>query len=161
MNDLRLASETALELERLEKLPWFESGKPCRTDVFQERDFYTEHEAVWGRWGAQGIGQLRKVMLTPPSKCEVRPVFAQEPAYYRMYQRRLPDLRTMRSQFDQFVAALKGEGVEVMHSRPTVAGACHRALRLSTDLHDPFRGTRDQCGRHHSAYGVLGLSGRS
>jgi N-dimethylarginine dimethylaminohydrolase len=114
MNDLRLASETALELERLEKLPWFESGKPCRTDVFQERDFWKEQEAMWGRWGAQGIGQLRKVMLTLPSECEVRPVFAQEPAYYRMYQRRLPDLRIMLRQFDQFVAALKGEGVEVI-----------------------------------------------
>ena len=85
MNDLRLASEKCARARTAwEKLPWFESGKPCRTDVFQERDFCTEQEAVWGRWGAQGIGQLRKVMLTPPSECEVRPVFAQEPAYYRI-----------------------------------------------------------------------------
>src|ERR1700731_4260776 len=74
-------------------------GSRCRTDVFHERDFWKEQEAMWGRWGAQGIGQLRKVMLTPPSECEVRPVFAQEPAYYRMYQRRLPDLRIMLRQF--------------------------------------------------------------
>ena len=118
MNESQIASETALELERPSKLPWFESGRPCRTDIFHERDFHREQEALWGRWGAQGIGPLRRVMLTPPSACEVRPVFLNEPAYYRMYQRRLPDLRIMEQQFEQFVAILKGEGVEVMILEP-------------------------------------------
>ena len=113
MNDSKLSSETSAELERLRRLPWFEPGKPCRTDIFHERDFHTEHEALWGRWGAQGIGRLRKVMLTPPSIAEVRPVFVEEPAYYRMYQRRLPELRIMEKQFEQFVSILKGEAVEV------------------------------------------------
>ena len=67
MNESQIASETSLELEKLATLPWFETGRPCRTDIFHERDFYKEQEALWGRWGAQGIGQLRKVMLTPPS----------------------------------------------------------------------------------------------
>jgi hypothetical protein len=29
MNDTRAPSETSLELDRLAKLPWFESGKPA------------------------------------------------------------------------------------------------------------------------------------
>lgn len=118
MNDAHAPSDIAIELERLSKLPWFEPGKPCQTEIFHERDFAAEQEAMWGRWGAQGIGRLRKVMLTPPSECEVRPVFAEEPAYYRMYQRRLPDLRILERQFEQYVAALKGEGVEVLMLDP-------------------------------------------
>ena len=35
MNDSHAASDVSRELERLATLPWFESGKPCRTDVFQ------------------------------------------------------------------------------------------------------------------------------
>ncbi|HLJ73582.1 MAG TPA: hypothetical protein VKV24_17215 [Casimicrobiaceae bacterium] len=92
MNDSHAPSDIALERERLSKLSWFESGKPCRTEIFHERDFAHEQEAIWGKWGAQGIGRLRTVMLTPPSECEVRPVFAEEPAYYRLYRRRLLDL---------------------------------------------------------------------
>ena len=50
------ARDNAAELERIRKLTWFEPGKPCRTDIFHERDFASEQEALWGRWGAQGIG---------------------------------------------------------------------------------------------------------
>ena len=44
MNASQTDSETARELERLGKLPWFSPGKPCRTDIFHERDFQTEQE---------------------------------------------------------------------------------------------------------------------
>jgi len=118
MSASHTTSETAAELERIRKLPWFQAGRPCRTDIFHERDFQSEQEAMWGRWGAQGIGRLRKVMLTPPSECEVRAAFAEEPAYYRMYQRRLPDLKIMERQFERFVSALKGEDVEVLMLDP-------------------------------------------
>lgn len=107
-------AEMTAELERLNGLPWFEPGRPCRTEIFHERDFWHEHEVLWGRWGAQGLGRLRKVMLTPPSPSEVRPVFVREPAYYRLYQRRLPELRVLEKLFEQYVAVLKGEGVEVL-----------------------------------------------
>ena len=45
------------EQARLSNQPWFESGKPCRTTVFWERDWQEEFELTWGKWGAQGIGK--------------------------------------------------------------------------------------------------------
>ena len=51
------------ERERLSQQPWFEPGKPCRYPIFQERDWEDEFERNWGKWGAQGIGKLRKVSL--------------------------------------------------------------------------------------------------
>ena len=37
------------ELEVLESLPWFESGKPLRNYMLHETDFYDEVEQIWGR----------------------------------------------------------------------------------------------------------------
>ena len=48
------------ELERLSKQPWFESGKPCKTDIFAERDWQEEFELIWGKWGCHGIGKLKR-----------------------------------------------------------------------------------------------------
>ena len=49
MSASHTVSENAAELERVRKLPWFEAGKPCRTDIFHERDFASEQETMWGR----------------------------------------------------------------------------------------------------------------
>lgn len=106
------------ELERLSRLPWFESGKPCRSYIFEQRDWAEEMELTWGKWGAEGIGKLRKVSLLPPHEYETNPIFEKEPAYYRMYKNRLPNLKRWRKAFDDYVKALEGEGVEVIFWDP-------------------------------------------
>lgn len=102
------------EQERLSKQPWFEPGKPCRTNVFWERDWQEELEKTWGKWGAQGIGKLRKVALCRPHEYEINPVFKKEPAYYRLYGNRVGNLEAMQKTFDEYVKALESEGVEVI-----------------------------------------------
>lgn len=102
------------EYARLAEQPWFETGKPCRSDVFMERDWYEELYATWGRkFGAEGIGKLREVFLFRPHEYEINPMFAREPAYYRLYGRQLPDLELWRKDFDDYVKMLESEGVTV------------------------------------------------
>ena len=102
------------EYERLEKQPWFERGKPCKSDIYMERDIYEELYATWGRrFGAEGIGKLREVFLCRPHEYEINPMFAKEPAYYRLYGREMPDLDQWQKDFDEYVKILEGEGVKV------------------------------------------------
>ena len=61
----------------LESLPWFEPGKPLRNYMLHETDFYDEVEQIWGRrWGAEGIGTLREVLVSRPTENEIRPEYA-------------------------------------------------------------------------------------
>src|SRR5436309_1569613 len=77
------AAETHDEQAVLESLPWYEPGKPLRNFMLHETDFYDEVEQVWGRrWGAEGIGTLREVLVSRPSENEVRPEYADEWQYY-------------------------------------------------------------------------------
>jgi len=101
------------ELERLNKQPWFESGKPCRADVFMQRDWREEMELVWGKWGAEGIGKLKKIAVCPPHEYELNPVFEKEPAFYRLYKNKLPDINKWRKTFNEYMQVLKGEGIEI------------------------------------------------
>jgi hypothetical protein len=68
------AAEGHDESAVLETLPWFEPGKPLRNYMLHETDLYDEVEQVWGRrWGAEGIGTLREVLVSRPTENEVRP----------------------------------------------------------------------------------------
>lgn len=106
------------EKARLEQQPWYEAGKPCKTDIFFQRDRREEMERTWGRWGAEGIGRLRKVAVFRPHEYEVNPVFEKEPAYYRLYKNKLPDLEKWHASFNDYVKILEGEGVEVLYLEP-------------------------------------------
>jgi len=106
------------ELEMLTRYPWFESGKPCKTDIFDERDWQEEFELIWGKWGHHGIGKLKKVALSRPHEYELNPVFEREPAYYRMYRNRVPDIEKWRKTIDEYAKVLKGEGVEIIWFDP-------------------------------------------
>ena len=58
----------------LETLPWFEPGKPLRNWMLHETDLYDEVEQIWGRrWGAEGIGTLREVLVSRPTENEIFP----------------------------------------------------------------------------------------
>jgi len=103
---------TAHELTRF---PGFVSGHvPQYSEYHEEVDFLDELEAIWGeRWGAQGIGRLRKVAMTTPLEVEVLPLYEQEPAFF-LYGGRLPDLGKMREQHAALQEAYRRLGIEVL-----------------------------------------------
>ncbi len=102
------------ELEVLESLPWFESGKPLRNYMLHETDFYDEVGQIWGRpWGAEGIGTLREVLVSRPTENEIRPEYAQEWQYYYSSAAGNADLGKLQAQFDEYYDALAGHGVRV------------------------------------------------
>jgi len=106
------------ELGKLTKQPWFEMGKPCKTDIFDERDWQEEFELIWGKWGCHGIGKLGKAALSMPHEYELNPVFEKIPAYYRLYKNKLPDLDKWQKTFEEYAKVLKGEGVEIFWMEP-------------------------------------------
>jgi hypothetical protein len=98
----------------LETLPWFESGRPLRNWMLHETDFYDEVEDIWGkRWGAEGIGTLREVLVSRPTENEVRPEYAEEWQYYYSSAAGNADLGRLRAQFDEYYAVLGDNGVRV------------------------------------------------
>ena len=105
----------------LESLPWFESGKPLRNWMLHETDFYDEVEQVWGRrWGAEGIGRLREVLVSRPTENETRPVYAEEWQYYYSSAAGNADLGRLQAQFDAYYQTLEDQGVRVNYIEPPV-----------------------------------------
>ncbi len=104
------------ELQVLESLPWFEPGKPLRNHLLHETDFYDEVEQIWGRrWGAEGIGTLREVLVSRPTENETRPEYADEWQYYYSSASGNADLGRLRAQFDEYYEVLADHGVRVNH----------------------------------------------
>ena len=90
------------ELAVLETLPWFEAGKPLRNYMLHETDFYDEVEQVWGRkWGAEGIGTLREVLVSRPTENEIRPEYAEEWQDYYSSADGKADLGRVQAQVDR------------------------------------------------------------
>lgn len=105
----------------LETLPWFETGKPLRNYMLHETDFYDEVEQVWGRrWGAEGIGTLREVLVSRPTENEIRSEYAEEPQYYYSSAAGTADLGRLQAQFDEYYAVLEENGVRVNYIEPPV-----------------------------------------
>ena len=105
----------------LETLPWFESGKPLRNWMLHETDFYDEVEQIWGqRWGAEGIGTLREVLVSRPTENETRPEYAQEWQYYYSSAAGNADLGKLRYQYDRYYDLLREHGVRVNTIEPPV-----------------------------------------
>jgi N-dimethylarginine dimethylaminohydrolase len=115
------AAATHDETAVLEQLPWFESGKPLRNWLLHETDFYDEVEQIWGRrWGAEGIGTLREVVVSRPTENETRPEYAKEWEYYYSSAAGNADLGKLRYQFDAYYSLLEEQGVEVNYIEPPV-----------------------------------------
>jgi len=105
----------------LEQTPWFEAGKPLRNWMLHETDFYDEVEQIWGRrWGAEGIGTLREVLVSRPTENETRPEYAQEWQYYYSSAAGNADLGKLRYQFDRYYDLLSEHGVRVNYIEPPV-----------------------------------------
>ena len=91
------------EMALLGETPWFEPGKPLRNFMLHETDFYDEVEQIWGRrWGAEGIGKLREVLVSRPTENEIRPEYADEWQYYYSSAAGNADLGKLQAQFDEY-----------------------------------------------------------
>lgn len=98
----------------LRSFPGYRPGSvPQYAAYHAEVDFLDEIEAIWGkRWGAQGIGRLREVALSPPTEVETLPLYDEDPAFF-VYGGELPDLGKMREQHAALMEAYRSLGIEV------------------------------------------------
>lgn len=109
------------EAEALESQPWFDPGQPLHNWKLHETDFYDEVEAIWGRrWGAEGIGRLREVLVSRPTENETRPEYAREWQYYYSTAAGNADLGRLQAQFDEYFQVLADHGVRVNRVEPPV-----------------------------------------
>ncbi len=103
----------------LDELPWFDAGQPLHNWMLHETDFYDEVEQIWGRrWGAEGIGKLREVLVSRPTENETRPEYAQEWQYYYSSAAGNADLGRLQAQFDEYYQVLADNGVRVNYIEP-------------------------------------------
>lgn len=109
------------EAAALESQPWFDPGQPLHNWKLHETDFYDEVEAIWGRrWGAEGIGKLREVLVSRPTENETRPEYAREWQYYYSTAAGNADLGRLQAQFDEYYEVLEANGVRVNRVEPPV-----------------------------------------
>lgn len=95
-------------------IPGYRPGSPPQyLDYHADVDFLDEMEAIWGqRWGAQGIGRLRQVAMSPPTPVEVLPEYDEHRAFF-LYGGNLPNLELMREQHATLMAVYRSLEVDV------------------------------------------------
>lgn len=100
--------------EALGHFPGYRRGSPPQyAEYHAEVDFLDELEAIWGqRWGAQGIGTLRQVAMSPPTEVETLPLYDEDPAFFA-YSGDLPDLGRMRDQHAALGQTYRDLGIDV------------------------------------------------
>jgi N-dimethylarginine dimethylaminohydrolase len=98
----------------LTAFPGYRTGSvPQYAAYHEEVDFLDELEAVWGkRWGAQGIGRLREVAMSPPTEVEALELYDEDPAFF-VYGGELPELGLMREQHAALAETYERLGIEV------------------------------------------------
>lgn len=105
----------------LEELPWFDADQPLHNWMLHETDFYDEVDQIWGRrWGAEGIGKLREVLVSRPTENETRPEYAAQWQYYYSSAAGNADLGRLQAQFDEYYEVLAENGVRVNYVEPPV-----------------------------------------
>jgi N-dimethylarginine dimethylaminohydrolase len=112
---------THKEFDLLKQLPWFTQGQPLHNWMLHEIDFYDEVEKIWGKkWGAEGIGKLREVLVSRPTENETREEYAKEWQYYYSSSKGNANLAKLQEQFDTYYNALKENGVRVNYIEPPI-----------------------------------------
>lgn len=102
------------EMKVLRSLPWFESGKPTKNWMLHEIGFYDEVDKIWGtKWGAEGIGRLREVLVSRPTENEIRDEYSKEWQYYYSSAQGNANLERLQKQFDEYYRILNQNGVRV------------------------------------------------
>jgi N-dimethylarginine dimethylaminohydrolase len=102
------------ETRELGDFPGYRAGSvPQYADYHQDVGHLDEVELIWGRrWGAQGIGRLREVAMSPPTEVEVLPLYEEDPAFFA-FSGELPDLELMREQHAGLAETYRSLGIEV------------------------------------------------
>ncbi|HEX4623607.1 MAG TPA: hypothetical protein VH231_04085 [Solirubrobacteraceae bacterium] len=101
---------------RLENDPTFEPGRATKSWVFHDQVSYEQElEPLWGKkWGNQGVGKLREIMLTVPPENEVRDVFYRDTAaYMEQWEPDRPDLDLWHQQYETMKEHYRDAGVLV------------------------------------------------
>ncbi len=102
-------------------LPWFDPQEPLHNWILHETDFYDEVEQIWGRrWGAEGIGKLREVLVSRPTENETRAEYADEWQYYYSSAAGNADLGRLQAQFDEYHQVLRDNGVRINFIEPPI-----------------------------------------
>lgn len=103
-----------MSTEDLDRFPGYRPGSvPQYAEYHDEVDFLDEIESIWGkRWGAQGIGRLREVAMSPPTEVETLPLYEEDPAFF-VYGGRLPELGKMREEHAGLRETYERLGVKV------------------------------------------------
>lgn len=106
----------AEHLRRVKNDPTFEEGRAPKAWLFHDQISYEhELEPLWGKkWGNQGVGKLREVMLTIPPENEVRDVFYRDTAaYMEQWEPERPDLSLWHEQYEAMKKNYRDAGVLV------------------------------------------------
>ena len=105
---------TVEQASELTRFPGYRPGSvPQYAEYHDEVGFLDEIEAIWGkRWGAQGIGRLREVAMSPPTEVETLPLYDEDPAFF-VFGDQLPDLGLMREQHAALMETYRSLGIEV------------------------------------------------
>ena len=107
------------EWKTLKRNKWFENGKPTKNWMLHETDFYDEVEKIWGKkWGAEGLGRLKEVLVSRPTENETRKEYEKEWQYYYSSSRGRANLAKLQGQFDDYYRILKENGVKVDFVEP-------------------------------------------
>ena len=101
--------------------PTYQDGLPPKAWLFHDEiSSEQELEPLWGKkWGSQGVGKLREVMMTRPPLNEVRDVFYGDSARHQEQFQPLvfapdqPDLDLWNEQFDAMCKNYRDAGVIV------------------------------------------------
>jgi len=120
-------------MTKLTDFPFYEPGKPPQYYKYHsEVSFPDEVERITGkRWGAQGIGKLREVVVVRPTEVEVDPLYDQDPSFF-LFDGKKPDLELMQKQHDGMVSVYKKLGIKVHYMEyPGGARSAYGPLKRS------------------------------
>jgi len=89
--------------------------------MLHDTDFYDEVEKIWGhRWGAEGLGRLREVLVSRPTENETREEYSKQWQFYYSTASGNADLAKLQQQFDEYYRVLKENGVRVNYVEPPI-----------------------------------------
>lgn len=104
-----------------ERMPFYEPDTYPESRDVQSLDYFETLDEVWGEdWGAQGIGELERVMLpTITEDCYDDPAFREDPTWF-VLDEGIPDAKKMQEEVhDQLEGILKNEGITINHVKPS------------------------------------------
>jgi N-dimethylarginine dimethylaminohydrolase len=110
----------AEHFRRLESDPGYRKGlPPAAWKYHDEVSYEQELEPLWGKkWGNQGVGKLREVVMTVPPENEARDVFYDDPAAYGgEWEPEKPDIDLWREQYESMCKSYRDAGVIVHQIR--------------------------------------------